>query len=314
MNERALNALRSIVVNLGGTVPAPAGVHWNQYALDLIDAAVTAAGGTPRARTGGWNEDLTGALEKLSATVTTPSSLSTMSVLTTKRLADYTQSDPNGVLLSVADSTIGGTAGYLQVGLTKSTQASGLPKGASAGVSWSRPAEQLGGTAMDSDIYDLLAAVALWSGVDAPETDVCIGACLADTIASASTVGFGVRLSYSGGLWQVAHLVCASGTWTVGASAGATSASIVGAIAQAIHTVNTTQRQVRAKGLDANGAPVTTANTASAASTANVSDNLTTLILYAGWLTGGVGTNGASCALKGHPLSTKFSQISGYAR
>lgn len=313
MNARTVAALQAIVTQLGGSLPTPAGVHWNDYSIALIQAAITAAGGTPPARGGSWNDDFVAALERLSTTVGAPSALATQSILTTKRLADYVQSDPNGVLLSVVDTTINGTAGYLQVALTKSTQASGLPKGASGGVSWSRAAEHLNGSALDSDIYDLLAAVSVWAGADTPPLDFCIGAALADTVAASATVGFGVRLSYSGGLWLVSHLVCAAGAWAATA-ATATSASVVGAIAHASHVVGTAQRQIRAKGMDSAGVPVGTANVASGASSANVSDNLTTLILYAGWLTGGVGANGASSSFKGHPVADKYAHITGFGR
>jgi hypothetical protein len=315
VNARAIDALKSIITNLGGSVPVPSDQTWNEYTLALLDAAITAAGGTPYGRPGNWNGNFVGSLERLAATVTTSaqSSLATQSftAANARRLADYTQADPNGVLLSVSDTTINGTAGYLLVGLTKSTQASFLPKGANAGVSWSVSGTALNGTAMDADIYDLLTAVALWAGSDTPPVDFCIGAALADTVAASSTSGFGVRLAYSGGLWLVSHLTCNAGTWSASA-ATATSASIVGAIGQSIHAA--AQRQIRARGMASDGTPVTTSSTSSTATSIGAADNLNTLILYAGWMTGGVGSNGAQCALRGMGVTDKFTNITGFGR
>lgn len=316
MNERVIAALRSIVVAKGGSVPSPAGVHWNDYTIALVQAAITAAGGTPTGRSGNWNDDFCSALERLSTSVVPASALSTMSLVTTRVLADYTAADPLSVKLSATDTTIGSTAGYLAVGLTNNAIPSGFPGGSAGGASFSIPAKQLVGSAMDSDIYDLLSAALVWAGDDAPPgPDVAIGACLANGPAATATIGYGARLSYSGGVWQVGHLVCAAGVWALGAAAGATSGTVVGAVANAVHVVNTTQRQVRAKGLTAAGAPVAVANVASGASTANVGDNLTHLILYAGWLNGlGAGTNGTVVRFKGNEIAAKLTEISGYSR
>jgi hypothetical protein len=316
VNARTVAALQNLVTQLGGSVPTPAGVHWNDYTIALVQAAITAAGGTPTGRGGNWNDDFCTALERLVSSIVPASVLSTMSLLTTRVLADYTAADPLSIKLSAANTVVNGTAGYLAVGLTNNAIPSGFPGGSAGGASFSIPARQLVGTSMDSDIYDLLSGALVWAGDDAPPgPDVAIGAALANGTAATATIGYGVRLSYSGGVWQVGHIVCAAGIWALGSAAAATSSSIVGALASATHLVNTTQRQVRAKGLTSAGVPVTTASTASAASSANIGDNLTHLILYAGWLAGlGAGVNGTVVRFKGDTLAAKLTEISGYSR
>lgn len=316
VNVRAVSALQNLVTQLGGTVPTPAGVNWNDYAIALVNAATVAAGGTAPARVGTWNDDFCAALEKLSTSVAPQSALSTMSLVTSRLLADYTAADPLSVKLSATDTTVAGTAGYLAVGLTNNAIPSGFPGGSAGGASFSIPAKQLTGTTMDSDIYDLLAAALIWAGDDAPPgPDVAIGACLANGPAASATIGFGARLSYSGGVWQVGHLACAAGIWALGASASATNSTVVGAIASATHLASTNQRQIRAKGISAAAAPVVVTNVASGASSAGVTDNLTHLILFTGWLVGlGAGTNGTVVRFRGNEIAAKLANISGYAR
>jgi hypothetical protein len=225
-------------------------------------------------------------------------------------LGSFAVSDPSDVV--GATSQAAGAGGLISCTMQNNAVASATPN---LGFSLSISSVALIGAGLrESDMVDLLSAVAVYAGDDDPTTaDVTLWAGLADAPIGSETTGFGATLTASGTDWQAGHLVFPSaGAWTRVAG-GAANANTRGARALARPINNTTQRTVGAAALDSTGAEIAGAPGSAPANSA-VGNDLDTFFLGVGWATGAGGTNGAVVRIYGFELLLRMLDLVGVGR
>lgn len=146
-----------------------------------------------------------------------------------------------------------------------------------------------------SDIKQIILRTAL----DAPISGVVIWGCITSGAMGVASNGFGVKLEAFSGSWRVGAATNAGVSWQSSGSSTATTTTTVGAVGHAPYGVSNQQvSRVGAFPLDAADTKIGTANTGyTAATVANVGNDLDTVSFGAGWLD----------AVPGKPVSASVS-------
>ena len=300
-NAKVVELLRAFVTARGGVVPVPSGTTWNAYVLDLLAAAITASGGSPIARGAqSWNDDLISLLTQLSTLG------GTAAFQQFNKLTGGTFTNTG----SVAAGTPTEVGNYLQF-VTQTTTASPLPN-QWAVMSW--PIKNLAGATADVDLLDITRAL-IRSNLNTPPTDLVVGTVVhagsagAGTAPSATTKGIGVIMGYNVTGWQVGHTIGNGTAWTN--TFGTASASTVGGILIA-GVASSTQYRIYGIGTDSSDNLVT--GTGSTNALAAAGDNLDTISVGIGFLSGTGGSAAVNVPIRADLFAAKNSNLSLAAR